>query len=424
MPNHIRTPRKAGRHLKYGLCLSAFSILYVTVQAEGFRNPPAGTFDLGRAGGRIAQVDDASSVQQNPANMLEVTNAEALFTPSIIYIASYFSSPSGQTTQTTDPWKVVPNFFISVPLKNDRFAAGLGVTVPYGLSVEWNRNSSAFNQFNSGSWSTSAPYYSELTTYNFNPSFAAKLGERVQLGVGFDVMWSDLEFKQLLSNQLPGLEAVAEGDGVGFGGNGGVTWLVTDHQRLAAAYRSPMTIDYTGTAKFNNYPGGVPGTSFGSQVRFPTIVSVGYGIEINDKLRLEADGEWVQFSRFKSLQVNVGANNALGVPSQNIPENWRDTFTAGLAGDWKFADDWVLRFGYQFYQSPVPDSTFSPTIPDADQNVFTLGLGFKFGHSSFEGAYGLDFYNERTITNDQNPVFDGKYKFNVHLFSLAYRYSF
>jgi len=35
------------------------------LNAEGFRNPPPGTFDLGRAGGRIAQVDDSSAVQQN-----------------------------------------------------------------------------------------------------------------------------------------------------------------------------------------------------------------------------------------------------------------------------------------------------------------------------------------------------------------------
>jgi long-subunit fatty acid transport protein len=72
----------------------------------------------------------------------------------------------------------------------------------------------------------------------------------------------------------------------------------------------------------------------------------------------------------------------------------------------------------------VPDSTFSPTIPDANQNVITFGVGWKYGHSSLEFAYGLDFYNQRIITNNQNPAFDGKYTFNVHLFSLAYRYTF
>jgi len=72
----------------------------------------------------------------------------------------------------------------------------------------------------------------------------------------------------------------------------------------------------------------------------------------------------------------------------------------------------------------VPDSTFSPTIPDANQNVFTIGLGWKGRHSSLEAAYGLDFYNERNISNDQNPAFNGKYTFNVHLISLAYNYAF
>ena len=99
--------------------------------------------------------------------------------------------------------------------------------------------------------------------------------------------------------------------------------------------------------------------------------------------------------------------------------------TPGTAGgDWRFATNWVLRAGYQFYQTPVPDSTFSPTIPDANQNVFTIGLGYHHKRHSFEFAYGADFYGKRDITNDQNPAFNGTYQITVHLFSLAYRLGF
>jgi long-chain fatty acid transport protein len=394
----------------------------ISLNAEGFRNPPPGTFDLGRAGGRIAQVDDSSAVQQNPANLVDLTNIEAQLTPTIVYISSSFTSPSGQSASTKDPWKLLPNFFASMPLKNDRFAIGLGVTMPYGLGNEWNQNSSAFAQ-PTGAFTYTAPYFSQLITINFNPTISMKLGDKIQIGAGLDVMWSDLEFKQLLSPFVPNLYAQAEGTGVGYGGNLGLTWNVTDSQRFAVTYRSPITVNYSGTTEFNNFPGGMPSTSFGSQIKFPTIVSVGYGIQINDAVRLESDVEWIQFSRFSNLPVNIGANG-VGVPSQNIAENWRDTFTAGFGGDWKFSDHWILRGGYQFYQSPVPDSTFSPTIPDADQNVITVGIGWKGKHNSLEAAYGLDFYNTRNITTDQNPAFDGKYTFNVHLFSLAYRYSF
>ena len=419
--------RNAANRVIWHLWLAAIGFLpTVSSNAEGFRNPTIGTFDLGRSGGRIAQVDDSSAVQQNPANLVDMTNIEAQLTPTVVYISADFHSPSGQSASSKDPWKFLPNFFASMPLKNDRLAIGLGITMPYGIGEEWNRNSSAFNQ-PAGVFTYNAPYFSQLTTLNFNPAVSMKLGNKIQIGAGLDVMWSELEFKQYLFSGVPpaapNLDAHVDGTGVGLGGNLGITWNITDRQRLAATYRSPITIDYSGSTTFDNFPRGVPGTSFNSQINFPAIVSVGYGFQVNDKVRLETDAEWIQFSRVKNLSVNVGAN-ALNVPSQNIPENWRDTFTVGFGGDWKFADHWVFRAGYQFFQSPVPDSTFSPTIPDADQNVITIGIGWKGRHNSLEAAYGLDFYSTRNITTDQNPAFNGKYTFNVHLFSLAYRCSF
>jgi long-chain fatty acid transport protein len=136
-----------------------------------------------------------------------------------------------------------------------------------------------------------------------------------------------------------------------------------------------------------------------------------------------ADVEWLQFSNFKNLSLESATAQSLGVPSR-VPQNWKDTFTVVIGADWRFATDWVLRGGYQYYQSPVPDSTFSPTVPDANQNVFTIGLGFNRAAHSFEGAYGLDFYDRREIQNNQNPAFNGKYSIHVHLISVSYRYAF
>jgi len=392
------------------------------VLAEGFRNQTIGTSDLGRSGGRIAQVDDATAVQQNPANLAGITNTQAQLTPSAVYINVDFRSPAGQSASTIHPWKVLPNFFLAVPVA-DRFTAGFGVTLPYGIANQWSSSATAFSQQPPlGALTYFAPSYSQLLTINMNPSLAVKLTDRISFGAGLDVMYSDLEFKQFLSPLLPNVQAHAEGDGVGVGGNAGLTWRITDRQRVAVTYRSTMTVDYSGTTKFENLPIALS-TSFGSQIKYPNIISVGYGIELTDKVRVETDFEWLQFSMFRNLPVNVGAN-ALGVPSANTPEKWHNTFTAGIGGDWKFAEHWVLRGGYQYFESPVPDSTFSPTIPDASQNVFTIGLGWKGKRSSLEAAYGLDFYNERHIANNQNPYFNGRYKFNVHLISLAYNYSF
>ena len=84
----------------------------------------------------------------------------------------------------------------------------------------------------------------------------------------------------------------------------------------------------------------------------------------------------------------------------------------------------MLRASYQFYESPVPDKTYSPVIPDSNQHVFTVGLGYTYKRHSLEAAYGLDFYDKREIDNNQQPAFNGDYEVNVHLLSFAYRFAF
>jgi len=410
---HIRSGRLqfAARIFLAGL----WTLLPPESKSEGLRNPPPGAFNLGRAGGRIAQVDDSSAVTQNPANLMDVKEREFQFTPSIVYMSVDFDSPSG-SAHTIHPWKPLPNIFASFPLKQDKFTAGVGITVPYGLATEWETSLSSPLRY-------SAPHISGLKTINLNPSVAARLCDRLSVGVGLDVMWSEVLFKQFLSPAFPDFEAKAKGDGVGYGGNLGVTWEVTDRQRLAVTYRSPLTVDYDGHFDLTGIPGGgASSTDFKSQIKFPTIVAAGYGLQLSETVRVETDFEWLQFSRFNNLPINVGGNPF--VPSMNLAQNWRDTFTAGIGGDWRFAAGWVLRAGYQFYETPVPSSTFSPSIPDSNQNVITLGLGYKYKKHSLEFGYGLDFYDRRRITNDQNPAFNGTYNINVHLLSFAYRYSF
>ena len=416
------------QHSKYGqkhLFRSSFflAIFFVfSAHSEGFRNPPPDTFSLGRAGGRITHVEGAAAIQQNPANLVSLTNTQFEFTPSVVYIHADYESALGKA-KTTDPWKALPNAYIAFPLMNNRVVAGLGLTSPYGLSNEWERDGAFADP---AGLRYLAPWYTELKTINANPAAAVRLSDRISLGVGLDVMWSQLTFKQFYPwapwGSMTEGNVKAQGDGIGVGGNIGLTWQVADHHRLSITYRSPISIDYQGDFTINNIPdaatgaGVTPRSDFSSKIKFPTIVAVGYGVEVTDTLRLEVAGEWLQFSNFESLGVNVANNNVL-LPSTSIPQNWQDTFTVGLGGDWTFSPDWVFRFGYQYYESPVPDSTLSTTIPDANQNVFTVGLGYHHGRHSFEAAYGLDFYDKRTVPS-------GTYDITVHLFSAAYRVSF
>ncbi len=297
--------RDAKKQLKLVVGMGALSVLSAaTLRAEGFRDATTGAFDLGRSGGRIAQVDDATAVQNNPANLVDVTNVVAELDPSIIYINVDYKSQNGsQSASTMHPLKLLPNFFMSAPLFGDKLTFGFGVTVPYGLGNQWSTSASAFARPN-GVLDTAANF-GKLTTFNFNPSLAYKICDAVQIGAGLDVMYSSLEIRQFFFPPAPNLEIHGSGTGVGIGGNLGITWNLTDHQRLAMTYRSTMTVDYRGNADFEN--SGVPSnptTSFDSQVKYPNIISAGCVASIfTDKIRLETDVEWLQFSEFKKQLV-------------------------------------------------------------------------------------------------------------------------
>lgn len=426
MQNRTTVPSGNPSLQPLGLVITALACA-ASVNADGFRLSPPGTFNLGRAGGRIAQVDDASAVVQNPANMMDLPAAEIAFSPTIIYASVQYDSPLGNSLQTHDGWNFLPNFFATLPLKDNVVTAGLGITVPYGLAVNWDNDKLTPLHY-------TTPFLSEMKTLNFSPSLAVRLCDTLTLGAGLDVMWSQVTLKQnypwflLIPGTLEGT-AKSKGTGTGVGANAGITWEFLPKQRLALTIRTPMNVDYSGTFTIDNQPlptyalGVTPSTSFNTGIRFPTIISAGYGVQITDKIRLETDFEWLQFSRFKSLDVDMANDNVL-FPNRSNRMDWKNSFTAGFGGDWRFAPNWVLRGGYQYYCTPIPDYTYTPAIPDANEHVLTVGLGYRYKKSSFEVAYGMPFFRNRNISNNQNPAYLGKYQEDVQLISFQYQFTF
>ncbi len=398
----------------------AFAAFAHGLHAEGFRSPTLGAQGLGASGARFASIDDASSIAHNPANLVELKDWEFSAEPTFVHHEATFTG-DGVSAHTVDPWKLLPHVFVGGPI-NERVSAGIGITVPYGLSVKWDDN---------GAFRYTAPHYVDLRTFNFNPTLAFKISETLQFGVGIDVMWSDLSLRQfypwsaVVGAAVPDGELRADGSGVGYGGNAALTWKPTDRQRLAVTFRSQMDVSYDGDFKASSNPlagGATTSADFSTKIKYPTIIGAGYAFKLTDTVRVEANAEWVQFSRFDELRLETPAS----LPGVNkvIPQQWRDTFTLGIGGDWRFAENWVGRLSYQHFQSPVPAYTFSPTIPDAAQNVVTVGAGYRRGRHRFDVAYGRVFYSDRNIASNQNPAYVGHYEIAAHLVSVGYGLSF
>ena len=108
------------------VCLS-LTIAHSAV-ADGFRNPPGSASALGRVGANIAQIDDASAVTINPANIVDFKERSVMASAAFGYAKRDFHSPLGFSEDTEDPWAYLPSLFAVWPLAKGRYVAGVGLT--------------------------------------------------------------------------------------------------------------------------------------------------------------------------------------------------------------------------------------------------------------------------------------------------------
>lgn len=399
------------------------------VHGDGLRNPPEGMTAIGRIGGKIVHVDDASAVTHNPANLADMTNTSLQASFTLGYGKREFEPATGGKAESKDPWAVLPNFFSVLPIDQDqRLVAGIGLTTPYGRSTTFPKDSLL---------RYTTPYYTELFAVNLNPALAYRVNDRVAVAGGVDVLYSELDFRQIYPWSIatgnpaaPDGVSYFQGDGNGIGFNAALAIDLTDHQRVALTYRSSIEVDYEGDSKITQTPVAAPfpalvtsRSDFETTIEFPTVIGAGYGIELTDRLRIEANVEWVEHSTFDQLEIDAGSNTPL-LPQSTIPANWDDNWTYGIGADYRLNDALVLRAGYIYLETPIPSQTMLPSISEEDQSVVSIGCGYTKGRHTVDLAYAYGVFDGRDVDDNANPAFNGSYDFEAHLVGASYGYTF
>lgn len=381
--------------------------------ADGYRNPPEGAVAIGAFGGHRAFAEDANATIHNPANLVDLEQPMIQFNLLGGYGKNEFKSAAGFADQTTDPYFFLPGFSAAVPIQKGKAAVGIAAYVPFGRSVDWG-DEGFFAQNN-------IPYSGQMTVMDVTPNLALKLSESLAVSIGADIYLGEVEQRQVFSGPVAaalGLPAGARSkltaDGQALGCNAAITWKPTENQRLAATVHSPFSIDYSGKNRID-YAGslGAEGT-----IDYPTIVALAYGIELTDTFRIEADAEWLEFSRYQELAI-TDARGQTTVTPQDLDDTW----TAGFGAEWRFVPDWTLRAGFMHLQNPTPDSTYSPLGPDEDQQVLSLGLGYAKDAHSVDLGYAYGLFNGRSVQGSANSP-DGRYDYDSQLLCLSYGYKF
>lgn len=390
------------------------------VHASGYAVFTHGASAMGQGNAVTAHTSDPSTVFYNPAlmNKLEGTQVEA-GTTGIFSTREY--QPAGAGNGTSNDTAFFPSHFYATHKMNDQVSVGLGIFNPFGLGTEWNEN-----------WEGRyIATKSTMKTFNINPAVSIQVTPKLALAAGVDVILLDASLeKKVPSGALgltPGFDVNQKfkGDGKGVGFNLGAAYDVCEHFSLGASYRSEVKIDVSGNAALT--AGGARVASFGGKtdVTLPPQFTAGAAFKGIDKLVLEAGVRWEGWSKFKELAIHLDNGQTAATP-----RNWKDAWGGNVGGRYQMNDTVALLAGYVYGDTPVPDSTFDPGIPDAKTHVFCAGTDLNFKPVTVAFSYGYQLLENRHKDNGIPAGFptaaeaNGKYKTDAHLIALSVGYKF
>lgn len=349
------------------------------------------------------------------------------------------TNPTGVVTSENDeagvyndggdfmPEKIIP-FGYYVRKLDDKAAIGFGIFAPFGTATDYQQGSLA------GGFADET----QLSTIDFQPTFSYRLSDTLTMGVGIDVVYAQgllskeldlVPFGAVTDPAYRGYENKFEvsGDDMGYGWNFGFMWDVAPSTTLGFAYRSEVDFELEGKSEFktsngvevysaalkgnpvldpdndgvvladaaiaaangtfnpaNSYTGKVNKQDSRVPLTAPRSATFSVAHQLNDRVLLLAGATWTDWSSFKYFDVIATGegiiddisglgNNYIG----HIVEKWHDTWAYSVGAEYALDQDWTLRAGYAYDQTPVKEEHRTARVPDNDRQWLTVGATYN-----------------------------------------------
>lgn len=416
--------------MKKLLTLTALGALMFAsnASASGFLLREQSVSAMGNAfAGATAGAEDASYSFYNPASITRQkgTNMSLNTTAIVGYVRGFDAfGPNGHHDDRMNHVVnrvVLPSGYVTHQI-NDQFTAGISLSAPFGLVTDYSSNWAGANHGT----------LSDLATYNISPMLAYKPINKLSVAAGLQIQYVDATLKNgvLHDMGLPfSTNAKLKGDATDIGYTLGVLYEYSDATRFGVAYRSKINHKLKGDISFADQiaVAGLVNQDITAKLTTPALLTFGIYHDVNDRWSVMAEVQKTYWSSFDDLTIQGQKPKPISVTD----ENWKDSMFYSIGASYKVNDQWKLRGGLAFDQTPVSDYNRTPRIPDSDRIWISSGVEYKYNDAlSFNGGYtyiraeASEVDLKGTGNDATRGSISARYKGNIHLFGIGLNYKF
>lgn len=407
-----------------GLIVASLSTLPgIAFATNGYFLPGYGAKSVGMGGASIAFGQDAIVAASNPATIFDVGTrfdvGLGLFNPPRrAYVdarGSFFGDNVGEARSKND-WFPVPNFGFAFQF-TEKLAFGLAA-YGNGLGTKYKPN---FYDF-TGTGRAGDALGVDLIQLLLPVTVAYRPIENQSLALS--AIYSRQRFRIKGISSFAAVSSDSEhltDRGYDYSDGGGIRvgWkgdFLDKRLSLGATYSSKIYM-----SKFDEYKG-----LFAEQGDFDIPANFGIGIALKptDKVTLDFDWMRIQYSDVNSIG-NRGPKLFTGDPlgSAASPSSrvgalgtddgmgfgWEDQDVYKFGVNWNLNDKWTLRAGYNYGETPIPDSelAFNVLAPATVEKHLAVGGTYNLGEQSIMGfgsSAELSFAYLRAFRNKQSGL--------------------
>lgn len=404
--------------LRKVLILTAIAICSAsTALAGGYQLNEQGAKATAMGGAFVARADDPSAIFFNPAGLSYLKGLNVMVGGELIAPSTTFTGLSSTSTETkmNSIYFFPPNAYVTYATNNG-LGFGIGVYTPYGLGTDW---------------PTSWPgrfIVTKITLQSFyiNPSVSYSYKHLISVGVGFDYVLGNVYLSQEVNTPFTVQPtAVLKGNGNSSTFNFGILFTPLKQVSVGFSYRGKASLKAdNGTISFSNL-GLLAGQSefadgsVSTSLPLPATWFAGVAYK-GERYSIEADYQWVGWSAYKSLDLNITQGTT--TTNKSIVGDFTDSYILRVGGEYELSHVWTVRAGVLYDKNPIPDAYVEPILPDADRLGLNVGVGLHVAKNiSVDASYMFLPFKQRTVTNSAVD-FNGTYNTTANLFGIDISY--